>query len=606
MQNIRNFCIIAHIDHGKSTLADRMLEITGTVEKRKMREQFLDKMDLERERGITIKMQPVRMFWHPPGPERSKGQEFILNLIDTPGHIDFNYEVSRALLAVEGVILLVDVTKGVQAQTLANLELARKQKLFIIPAINKIDIAKERISEIQEELCELLTCKKGDIFLVSGKTGEGVFELLQAVVEKIPSPAIPSFDDSHAASRRGLSALRALIFDSFYSPHKGALAHVRIFEGSIKAGDTVNLFHKNIKFKPVEVGIFSPDLLKTDTLTTGEIGYIATNLKDPSLVRVGDTIGNKALIGYEEPKPMVWASIFPEHSDDFPKLYDAFLKLKLNDASLSFEVEGSRIFGRALRAGFLGLLHLDITIERITREFGVNIAVASPSIEYEIIYADNTRKTIRNAEMFSLNTKIKEVWEPWFFVSILGRIEDVGAMLELVQRNRGEILETKTLSATKLMLHLLIPLRKLVANFFDDLKSATQGYASMNYEFKENRRADIVKLDIFVAEEEVPQFAKLVSRDELEFESRRAVDKLYEILPCQLFALKIQAGTEGKILSSRTISAVGKNVTSKLYGGDRTRKMKLWKKQKEGKKRLEERAQVEIPHSVYLKMIKRD
>ena len=604
MKNIRNFCIIAHIDHGKSTLADRMLELTGTVEKRKMREQFLDKMDLERERGITIKMQPVRMKYRYVDISKSQSDsEYSLNLIDTPGHIDFNYEVSRALMAVEGAILLVDATKGVQAQTLANLELARKNKLTVIPVVNKIDIVGARVEESAEDLIELLNIEKEDIFFVSGKTGEGVPQLLKAIVDKIPPPRVTSSSD-------GVSAFRALIFDSFYSSHKGALAHVRVFDGGIRAGDTVNLFHKKIKFKPIEVGVFSPEMLKTELLTSGEIGYVATNLKDPSMVRVGDTIGENSLFGYEEPKPMVWASIFPEHSDDFPKLYDALLKLKLNDAALSFEVEGSRVFGRALRAGFLGLLHLDITIQRITREFGVNVVVASPSVEYEIVKADGVRQIIRSAEMFSesgITTKaVKETQEPWFSVYILERIQDISSTLDLIQKNKGELLETKTMQAGRVMLRCVVPLRKLVSNFFDSLKSATQGYASMSYEFKENRSVDIVKLDVFVAEEEVPQFAKLISRDEIDFEARRAVDKLYEILPRQLFALKIQAGVNGKIIASRTLSAVGKNVTAKLYGGDRTRKMKLWKKQKEGKKRLQEHASVEIPHDVYLKMIKRD
>lgn len=589
MQNIRNFCIIAHIDHGKSTLADRMLELTGTIEKRKMREQFLDKMDLERERGITIKMQPVRMFY------KLRTTNYQLNLIDTPGHIDFQYEVSRALMAVEGAILLVDATKGVQAQTLANLELARKNKLAIIPVVNKIDISGARVEESAEELMELLAVERKDVFFVSGKTGEGVSRLLEAVIEKIPPPV--SIGNN----------LRALIFDSFYSLHKGAIAHVRMFGGKLSAKDSAFLFHKKIEFKSLEVGIFSPEMLKTELLTSGEIGYVATNLKDPSLVRVGDTIGREALPGYSEPKPVVWASILPQNADEFEDLKSAFLKLQLNDASLSFEVEGSKLFGRALRAGFLGMLHLDISVERITREFGLQVIVAQPSVEYELIFTDGSREKIKNAETFGeQKNKIKEILEPWFLVSVLARPGDLSQVLDLIQKNKGEVLETKTVSQSRLLLVSAIPLRKIVTNFFDDLKSATQGYSSMSYEFKENRPADIIKLEVFVAEEAVPQFARLVSRDEIEFEASRAVDKLAEILPRQLFALKIQAGAEGRIVASRTLSATGKNVTAKLYGGDRTRKMKLWKKQKEGKKRLQEHGSVEIPHDVYLKMIKRD
>ncbi len=589
MKNIRNFCVISHIDHGKSTLADRFLELTGTVEKRKMREQFLDKMDLERERGITIKMQPVRMNY------KLSTMDYQLNLIDTPGHIDFGYEVSRALMAVEGAILLVDATKGVQAQTLANLELARKNKLAIIPVVNKIDISGARVEEAAEELMELLGVPRKDIFLVSGKTGEGVPKLFEAIVEKIPPPEL------------GGDNLKALIFDSFYSLHKGAIAHVRVFSGSISAKDTAFLFHKKLEFKPIEVGIFSPEMQKTELLSSGEIGYIATNLKDPSLVRVGDTVGRESLPGYSEPRPVVWASVLPQNADEFENLKSAFLKLQLNDASLSFEVEGSKLFGRALRAGFLGMLHLDISIERITREFGVRVIVAQPSVEYELVFTDGSREKIKNAETFGqTNKKLKEILEPWFSVSVLARSGDLSQVLDLIQKNKGEVLETRTVSQGRLLLVSAIPLRKIVTNFFDDLKSATQGYSSMSYEFIENRPADIVKMDVLVAEEDVPQFARLVSRDEVEFEARRAVDKLAEILPRQLFALKIQAGTEGRILASRTLSAAGKNVTAKLYGGDRTRKMKLWKKQKEGKKRLQEHASVEIPHEVYLKMIKRD
>ncbi len=595
-------------------MADRFLELTKTIETRKMRSQFLDRMDLERERGITIKMQPVRMLWHPGGPEliesetlrverRSEGQEYILNLIDTPGHIDFTYEVSRALLAVEGAILLVDATKGVQAQTISNLELARRSNIKIIPVINKIDMPDARIPEVKQELTELLECKEEDIFLVSAKTGEGVERVLQAIIEKIPVPQ----------SVLGKETLQALIFDSHFSPHKGVLAYVRVFEGSVKSGDKLKLFHKKAEFQPIEVGTFSPDLIKKDFLEAGEIGYIATNLKDPSLVRVGDTItgyqlsviNSKLLGGYSEPKPVVWASIFPEDADEFEKLKDAFLKLRLNDASLSFETEGSTLFGRSLRVGFLGLLHLDITIERIIREFGIEVVVASPSIEYEIVFQNGEKVILRNAELFDEQKRAKEIWEPWFIVSIVGRSKDLGAMIELLQKNEGELKETKSLSGERILTESLVPLRKLVSDFFDDLKSATQGYGSMSYEFFEKRKVDLVKLSILIAEKEVPQFAKLVTRGEVESEARGAIDKLYHLLPKQLFVLKIQAVSDGRILASRTMSAAGKNVTAKLYGGDRTRKMKLWKKQKKGKKRLQAHADIDIPHEVYLKMIKR-
>jgi len=626
ISHIRNFCIIAHIDHGKSTLADRMLELTGTIEARKMRSQFLDQMELERERGITIKMQPVRMNY------QLQTINYQLNLIDTPGHIDFNYEVSRALLAVEGVILLVDATQGAQAQTITNLELAQKHNLAIIPVINKIDLPDARIEETKMELVELLGCNSGDILLVSAKTGDGVEHILDAIIERIPCPGKTRGKTSDVRSQKisdveervfpregkmsdvsdldvgrlSQNSFQALIFDSQYSPHKGVIAHVRVFSGSFLSGknNKLHLFHKKLDFEPIEAGIFTPALHRADLICAGEIGYIATNIKDPELVRVGDTIGHAPIAGYKEPKPVVWASFFPADSDEFDKLKQAVLKLKLNDPALSFDVESAAIFGRALRIGFLGLLHLEITAERLRREFDIEIVVAQPTVEYEIIKHGGSRSLIREPAQLGNKNEIFEVREQWFSVSIVSRMKDLGSTMEFLKTKEGEILDTKTIAGSRIMITALVPLRKVVSRFFDDLKSVTEGYGSMSYEFAEMRHADIEVIRVLIAEEEVLQFARLVTRVEAEYEARKVVEKLYDLLPKQVFALKIQAMIGSRIVASRTLSALAKNVTSKLYGGDRTRKMKLWKKQKEGKRRLQKRGKIDIPQNVFLEMIK--
>lgn len=623
---IRNFCIIAHIDHGKSTLADRLLEFTDTVPARKMRSQFLDQMDLERERGITIKMQPVRMVYHPDGTVKgqlSSNAKYILNLIDTPGHIDFTYEVSRALLAVEGAVLLVDATQGVQAQTITNLELAKRFHLTIIPVINKIDLPDAMIEATKSELIELLACEADNILLVSAKTGEGVKRVLEAIVERIPAPRqILQLQDfslkggeiiNHLPSllRRGLGggsdSFSALIFDSQYSPHKGVLAYVRVFSGSFfpGRGATLHLVNKNIDIEPIEVGVFLPNLSTTDELCAGEIGYIATNAKNPEAVRVGDTIGSVSIGTYQEPKPMVWASVFPAVSDEFEKLKDALVKLKLNDPALSYEIEGAVLLGRSLRVGFLGMLHCEITIERLQREFGVSVVVAHPTVEYEVVDTAGVLYAIRDPVSFERLRNIQEVRESWFLVSIVSRASDRGAVIELSKQREGEVREIKMLTGERVLLLVCMPLRKLIAHFFDDLKSVTQGYGSLSYEFSETRPVDIVVLQVWIGEKAVSQFARLLPRVELEREARATVERLYEILPRQLFALKIQAGLAGRILASRTLSALAKHVTAKLYGGDRSRKMKLWKKQKKGKKRLQAHADIDIPQEVYLKMIQR-
>ena len=430
---------------------------------------------------------------------------------------------------------------------------------------------------------------------MSAKTGEGIDAVLKKIIEKIPPPR----------EKRG--DFQALIFDSHYSTHKGVLAYVRVFKGSFspKRGAKLKLFHKKTEIEPVEVGIFTPQLVRADSLFQGEIGYIATNLKDPSIVRVGDTIGNEEIPGYEEPRPVVWASIYPQNADEFEKMKESLLRLRLNDAALSFEVEGSHLLGRSLRIGFLGMLHLEITIERLRREFNIEAIVAQPSIEYIMLTKKGIEARVRDAETFEALSDVAEIREPLFLVSIVARTLDIGPVMDLIQKNKGEVVDIKSLTGSRIFVGALIPLRKLVTNFFDDLKSATQGYGSLSYEFGEYRHVDLVALHIHIAEHDVPQFARILPRGEVEYEAKRAVEKLYDILPRQLFVLKIHGVFGGRIIASRTLPALTKNVTAKLYGGDRSRKMKLWKKQKEGKKRLISHAEVDIPQKIYLKMIGR-
>ncbi len=578
---IRNFCIIAHIDHGKSTLADRMLEITKTVEARRMREQFLDMHPLERERGITIKMQPVTMRY----------KNFILNLIDTPGHIDFNYEVSRALAAVEGAILLVDATQGVEAQTISNVELARELKLKIIPVVNKIDLPQARISETKEEIKNLLTAPDEDILEVSARTGEGVEGLLGEIVEKIPSP-VPS-DET-----------RALIFDFDYSLHRGVIAHARVFGGELNKGDKLTLFAAKNNFTALEVGVFRPELQEQASLASGEIGYIITGIKEAKVVRVGDTIGGPPLPGYKEPRPVVFSSLYPAGQDKFEDLKKALERLKLLDSSFFFEEESSGVLGRGFRCGFLGMLHLEIVVERLKRDFMIEVVAAAPTVRYKLITKKGEIEVYSPAK-FPPEHEIIEIWEPYLKVEILAPPEKISGALKLLADREAEIGDTKKFSANRFKLGAKLPLRELMRDFFDELKSVSQGYASLNYEFLEMRKADLVRLEVLIADEPEPAFSKIVPRARAQKEAEETVEKLYKILPRALFALKIQAAVSGRILASRALRALAKDVTGHLYGGDRSRKMKLWKKQKEGKKKLRARGDYQIPPDVFLKMIKK-
>jgi len=608
MKNIRNFGIIAHIDHGKSTLADRMLEMTGTISKREMKDQVLDSMELERERGITIKMQPVRMSWmkfqDPEAPKEAEGEDYILNLIDTPGHIDFSYEVSRALKAVEGAILLVDSTQGVQAQTLSVLSMAREQGLTIIPVLTKIDSPRARPEEIREEISKLLNCDKESILEVSGKTGEGVENLLNKIVEKIPAPDLET---------KFPSELRALIFDFQYSTHKGVIVFLRVMSGEIKAGDNLLFKISKQSFISGEVGIFSPKEKPVLKLTAGEIGYIVTGIKEPGIARVGDTIVRKgdtveALPGYSEPQPVVWASIYPEDQNDFPVLRQALGRLRLTDSALVFEEESSSLLGKGFRAGFLGMLHLEIISERLRREFNLELVITSPSISYDVEYKNGKRERIYSPAFFPDDGLVQSVFEPITLIKIIVPNEYVNDIMKILYEHEALVQDMDNFGGDRTTLEGVMPLRELMRGFFDELKSVSRGYASLSYKSSENKEAQVTRLDILINDEAEPAFTRVISRRIVEQEAERMVEKLHASLPRQMITIKIQGRALGRIISSRTLSALRKDVTQHMYGGDITRKMKLREKQKKGKKKMQARSggRVSIPQEVFLKMIRPD
>ncbi|KKT24681.1 MAG: Elongation factor 4 [Candidatus Nomurabacteria bacterium GW2011_GWF2_43_8] len=600
LANIRNFSIIAHIDHGKSTLADRMLEITHTIESRKMRDQVLDSMDLERERGITIKMQPVRMVYHANSPERSEGQEYVLNLIDTPGHIDFSYEVSRALKAVEGSILLIDSTQGVQAQTLTTLAMARLDGLKIIPVLSKIDSPLSRVPEVKEEVIKLLNCDPNEILLVSGRTGEGAENLLREVIKRIPEPK---------ETYPGSENLRALVFDFKYSNHRGVIVFVRVLDGKAAKGDTLLFAVSKEKFTALEVGTFSPEETPKDFLSAGDTGYIVTGIKKPGMARVGDTVTLfknplPAFPGYMQPLPVVWASVFPEDADDFAELKLALEKLKLSDSAFSYEEESSGSLGKGFRCGFLGMLHLEIITERLKREFNLKLVITTPSITYEVLLKNGKKEKIYSPYFFPDDGLIEKVFEPWVKLKMITPVRYIGNIMQIIFDHEGEVGDTENFGDNRSAISVLMPLRELMRNFFDELKSTSSGYASISYEIGEMREANVTRLDILVADEIVPAFSRVVARKRAEEEAEKAVEKLAEILPRQMFTLKIQGRALGRIISSRTLSGMKKDVTQHMYGGDITRKMKLREKQKKGKKKMKERGKVNIPQDVFLKMMR--
>ena len=612
---IRNFCIIAHIDHGKSTLADRFLESTRTVEQRKMKEQLLDQMDLERERGITIKLQPVKMAYsYRVDSQQSKVKsdsgstienldgEYILNLIDTPGHVDFHYEVSRSLAAVEGAVLLVDATKGVQAQTLANLYLAIEQGLTIIPVVNKIDLPAANVEKTIEEIVHILGCPREEILEASGKSGIGVDDILQAVVERVP-----------ATSGDSSRPLRALIFDSVYDAFKGVVAYVRVVDGAVKRDDTITMLATGIESSCVEVGCFKPQLVTEAELHAGDIGYIATGLKDVSHCRVGDTITMKKLSdiieplpGYREIKPVVYASLYPVDGDDYTLMRDALEKLRLNDASFTFEPESNQALGRGFRCGFLGLLHLEIIQARLEREFGITPTITTPSVVYEIKLREQDQRVI----MYSPSTypdpaSIEAIYEPFVSLQIVTPATYLGAVLELASQARAEYQNTEYIDAERVVLSFDAPLSDVIVNFHDNLKSVSSGFASMNYEPIGYRQSDVVKLDIMVAGDKVEAFSRMVPKGRAFHEGNATVLKLKEVIPRHNFLISLQAAIGGKIIARENISAFRKDVIAKLYGGDQTRKNKLLDKQKKGKKKLRSIGRVSIPPKAFLEVLRK-
>ncbi len=589
MNNIRNFCIIAHIDHGKSTLADRFLEVTKTVELRKMKAQILDQMDLERERGITIKLQPARMQW--------QGHE--LNLIDTPGHVDFTYEVSRSLAAVEGAVLLVDATQGIEAQTLANLYLALEQNLTIIPVINKIDLPAADVPTVTQEIVNLLGCKPEEILAVSAKTGAGVEAVLQAIIERVPSPKDTEKD------------LKALVFDSTYDEYRGVVIYVRVFGGDLKKGDKVKFVASGENTEVLDLGYFQPNWVSTTLLHNGSIGYLVTSVKNLSKAQVGDTIvkqntDTKALPGYKEVKPMVYAGIFPAEGNEYQKLRDAIMKLKLSDSSLAYEPASSQALGFGFRCGFLGLLHLEIFQERLKREFNLDLIVTTPTVAYKLYLKNGEQKILTTPSEMPDPTLIDYVEEPYVNIEIVTPKKYIGDLISYVIEVKGQAKDTEYLDENRVILRYQIPLSSVLVDFYDKMKSISSGYASLSYDLAGYHECDLVKMDILVAENPVEALTSLVYRDQAHLVGKRIVNKLKNVLPKAQFAIKIQAAVGGKIIAGDKISAMRKDVTAKLYGGDVTRKRKLLEKQKKGKKRMVSFGRVVIPQEAYLAILKKD
>lgn len=591
-ENIRNFSIIAHIDHGKSTLADRILELTGAVEKREMKDQLLDNMDLERERGITIKLNAVKLNY------RYQDEDYIINLIDTPGHVDFSYEVSRSLAACEGAVLVVDAAQGIEAQTLANLYLALENDLKIIPVINKIDLPNANIPKVKQELIDVLGFKDEEIILCSAKTGVGVEEILNAVVERIPEPTIKKNEKT-----------RALIFDSYYDAYRGVILLVKVVDGKIKVGDKIKMMATGTTEEVVELGVRTPKEVKYQELVSGEVGFISASIKDISTISVGDTItvctneATEPLAGYKEMKPMVFSGIFPSIPNKYEELKEALNKLKLNDAALKFEPETSEALGFGFRIGFLGLLHMDVIITRIEREFGISIIATSPSVIYEVLKTDNTIVYIDSPSKMPEKVKISEIREPYILTNIIAPSEFIGSIMELCQNKRGIYKNVDYLDPTRINVHYEIPLSEIVYDFYDKLKSFTKGYASFDYEITGYKVSDLVKMDILLNGDIVDALSIIVHKDFAYNKGRSIVSKLRNLIPRQMFQIPIQASIGSKVIARENISAMKKNVLAKCYGGDVSRKRKLLEKQKEGKKRMKMVGNVEVPQEAFLAIL---
>ena len=596
IDNVRNFCIIAHVDHGKSTLADRMLQMTGTIADRDMTEQVLDSMDLEREKGVTIKASAVRMAY-----QHTDGQTYALNLIDTPGHVDFNYEVSRALEACEGAVLVVDAAQGIEAQTLANLYLALEANLTIIPVINKIDLTSAQTEAVAEDLHNLLGTPMEEIIQISAKQGLHVDRVLQAIVDRITPPT--GEDDQ---------PLEALIFDSHYDLYKGVVAYVRVFNGKITRDDDLLMMGTKIKTSPVEIGIFAPDLKPIKMLKAGDVGYIATGLKTVSECRVGDTITfasggvEQPLPGYRQAKPMVFAGVYPTEGEDYADLRDALEKLQLNDASLTFEPETSEALNFGFRCGFLGLFHMEIIQERLEREYDMDVVFTAPSVEYRVKL--NNGETLRISSPADLPDEnlIDQILEPWMDLTIFTPTDYYGVVMDLVRRKRGVFITQEYPSPTRVQIEFEIPLSELIIDFFDQLKSGTRGYASMDYAFKEYRPENLVKVEILVNGESVDALTAIVHKDDAYHKGQALVSRLKELIPRQLFTIPVQAYSQGRVISRANVKAMRKDVLSKCYGGDITRKKKLLEKQKKGKRRMKMVGNVEIPQEAFMAILRLD
>ena len=592
--NIRNFCIIAHIDHGKSTLADRLLQLTGTISDRDMTEQVLDSMDLEREKGVTIKASAVRMSY-----TAHDGVTYELNLIDTPGHVDFGYEVSRALEACEGALLVVDATQGIEAQTLANLYMALEADLEIIPVINKIDLPSAHPDEVAQEIHNLLGTPAEQILRISAKSGINVDQVLEIIIKQVPPP-----------KGEATEALRALIFDSHYDPYKGVVAYVRVMEGAFTASEALFLMATGFTVKPVEIGLFAPDLRPVGRLVAGEVGYVATGLKTVHECRVGDTFtlaANPAqtpLPGYRKPKPMVFAGIYPVEGEDYANLKDALEKLQLNDAALDFQPETSQALNFGFRCGFLGMFHMEIIQERLEREYNLDIIVTSPTVEYEVVMRTGEGMRIDSPADLPDETEIAEIREPWMTIEIFSPTEFYGVIMELTTKRRGVFISQDYPAQNRVQLNFEIPLSELIIDFFDLLKSRTRGYASLDYQFKEYRADDLVKLEILVNDEPVDALATIVHRDDAYHKGQRIITILKDLIPRQLFVVPIQAYAAGRVISRANVKALRKDVLAKCYGGDITRKKKLLEKQKRGKRRMKMVGDVEIPQEAFLAVLR--
>ncbi len=592
----RAIAVIAHIDHGKSTLSDRLLQLTGTVSERDMREQYLDRMDLERERGITIKAAAVRMEYTASNRER-----YEINLIDTPGHVDFSYEVSRSLAACDGVLLLVDAAQGIEAQTLTNLYLAVDAGLEIIPVLNKIDLPAAQPDLHAEELAALIGCDAGDVFRISAKTGEGVPELLEAVVAKVPPPkGTPD------------APLRALVFDSIYDSYRGVVAYIRVVDGSLRSRQPILFMVAEIAGEADEIGVMAPDPQPVETLDTGEVGYLISGLKEVSLAKVGDTVTSKQqpaeqpLPGYREPKPMVYAGIYPVEGDNFPLLRDALEKLKLNDTALVYEPESSTALGFGFRCGFLGLLHMEIVRERLEREFDLDLIATAPSVGYEVELIDGTKRVVRNPTDMPEASQIVDVYEPYVSVMVVTPTEYTGTIMQMCQERRGELKEMHYLSPERVEIRYHMPLGEIIFDFFHQLKSGTKGYASLDYEPVGLLPANLVRVDVLLNQQPVDAFSTIVHRDKAYDYGKTMTERLRQLIPRQLFDVPIQAAIGARIIARETVRAKRKDVIAKCYGGDVTRKRKLLERQKEGKKRMKQIGNVEVPQTAFIDALRVD